>query len=180
MSEIELFGIPMNPLLLVGIMSLLLVALLIWTAHQLTRGRNHGPRNDDWWEEFSPDRYRPMSRLLATADAAWLRDSAALSAKDRRRFRTSRIRIFRQYLREMTVDFAGLQAVGRAMILSGSVGPEFQEELFRHQLKFTRSLWLVRVQLFFYQFGLTQVDASGLLESLQGVSLVFRVAPSAA
>ena len=170
----------MNPLLLVGIMSLLLVALLFWTARELITGRRRGPQDDRWWEEFSPDRYRPMRRLLAPSDADWLRDTAALPASRRRQFRNRRIRIFRQYLHEMTIDFAGLQAVGRAMILSGSVGPEFQEELFRHQVKFTRSLWLVRGQLFLYQFGLTQVDASGLLDSFRGASLVFNAAPSEA
>lgn len=170
----------MNPLVLVGTMSLILVVLILWTAHRLTSGRHPGPQDEHWWEEFSPDRYRPMSRLLSTSEEAWLRESAALTPGLKRRWRNGRIRIFRQYLREMTADFAGLQAVGRAMVVSGSVGPEFQELLFRHQVAFTRNLWIVRTQLFFYQFGLTQVDSSPLLASLRGVSQVFRAVPSAA
>jgi hypothetical protein len=86
----------------------------------------------------------------------------------------------RAYLREMSVDFDRLQAIGQLMVTGGAAGRDLREELFRQKLRFTLGLLWIRLQTVGFQFGLSDVDASVLVGSLDGLSAAVRAQSYAA
>src|SRR5258706_5030871 len=66
---------------------------------------------------LSPERYRPMARLLQEKDFHHLAAQSGFSADLGRRFRIERRRIFRNYLRILRRDFNRVALAFRILIL---------------------------------------------------------------
>ena len=152
--------------LLITSLSICAVALACigWLYIRLAVAQNSAQADMPWWESFHPGRYHAMLRLLSTEDLRFLEDRGCPGSQVRQ-LRRERVRIFQNYLREMTSDFAQLQSIGRAMILAGSASPDLQDKLFQSKVRFTQNLWMVRFELATYQLGIGTVNVSGLLES---------------
>ncbi|MBA3973277.1 MAG: hypothetical protein C0504_03540 [Candidatus Solibacter sp.] len=170
----------MSPLLPVLGVSILLLALLFFLLGRLVRTRRVFDIDLGWWKSFSPERYRPVSRLLSEADFAYAAELAGGDRKLAAEFRRRRIRLMRKYLREMSADFDRLQAVGQLMVEAGTAGRELRELLFQQRLRFTLSMWAARTQTIGFQLGISQVDVTGLVGSLDGLAAGVRQQGAAA
>jgi hypothetical protein len=170
----------MVSLALIAATSLALLLALGWLLSRLVATRKVFDVDLAWWKSFRPDRYTPVMRLLSPRDFEYI---ATLEGSDRRmraEFRRNRIILMRAYLREMAADFDRLQAIGQLMVTAGAAGRELREELFRQKLRFTIGLLRIRLQTVGFQLGLSEVDASVLVGSLDGLSAAVRAQSYAA
>ena len=112
-----------------------------------------------------PDRYRPMLRLLSLEDTE-LADPAL-----RRKFRTQRRDLFREYLRSLTNDYGKFLAEVRlTMTQSGIDRPDLAKALVRNRVLFAVALCRIDFRLWLYALGIgtaegLKLDALGLVYS---------------
>src|SRR6266567_1345499 len=89
--------------------SVLASAALIWATVALLRRLGSAdsclPVTAQWIEELSVERYRPMMRLLSSADIEFLRAQPGFTPKMESRLRSQRCQIFRGYLKCLDTDF---------------------------------------------------------------------------
>ena len=112
-------------------------------------------------------RYRPMQRLLDAADFDFLSSHPACNSKILRQMRTDRVRLFRAYLRSLTLDFArtatGLESV---MIASNVDRPDLAKLIGKSRLGFAKGLVVVEIRLVLFRYGLGSVDIQPLVASI--------------
>jgi hypothetical protein len=114
-----------------------------------------------------PDRYRPMLRLLSVADSELIADPAL-----RRKLRTQRCDLFRDYLRHLTDDYGKVLAEVRSiMVQSGTDRPDLAKALVRNRVLFAVALCRIEFRLQLYAVGIgkaegVKLDALGLMEAL--------------
>jgi hypothetical protein len=164
----------MPQLAITVLVSVSLLAGLVWLFRRLAASMESNSFEPEWWEHFSVDRYLPLSSLLAEEDFIFLRGLPGYQPAAEREFRARRVKICKVYLNEMRADFGRLQAAGQAMLAAGRAGVEFQNELFRQKVRFTKAWWSVRLQLAGYEIGLNRVDTTGLVEMLDVSATQFR------
>ncbi len=117
---------------------------------------------------FSPNKYRPMQRLLQEEDFRFLAAQPGYSAKIGRRFRAERRRIFRAYLRHLRKDFSGMSLVVKALIIhSAEDRPELAQAVIRLRLLFAMGMLAVEARLLLYTFGLGTMDVSCMVEYVE-------------
>jgi hypothetical protein len=138
----------------------------IWSWTRLHPRRNsHAVR-----EDFCPERYEPMARLLARDDVEFLRES--VGARTAARWARSRRRIFRLYLRDLASDFGRLHAEARALVAES---PEQYTHLvgmlMRQQVTFLRAMAAIEIRLALSPIGLAQVDPRKLIEAIEAMRL---------
>jgi hypothetical protein len=113
------------------------------------------------------DRYRPMLRLLSLEDTELLAEPAL-----RRKFRTQRSDLFREYLRSLTRDYGKLLAEVRLiMTQSGIDRPDLAKALVRNQVLFAITLCRIDFRLRLYALGIgktagVKLDVLGLVNAL--------------
>jgi len=164
----------MSPVLLTCLGTAAVVGVLALLYHRLAVSARDHSFSPEWWSDFSPERYRPLQRLLSRDDFGYLRTIPGFEPGAERAFKARRMTACRAYLDEMRTDFNRLQMVGQAMIIAGKAQPGFQDEMFRQKVTFTRAWWRVRLQLVAFEFGVGSVDASGLLDALDRTAVTFR------
>ncbi len=164
----------MDPLALIAMISLVLLMALGWLLSRLVATRKVFDVDLAWWNAFRPERYSPVLRLLSPKDFEYIASLEGCDRRMRAEFRRNRVVLMRQYLREMAADFDRLQALGQLMVSAGAAGRELREELFRQKVRFTLALWRIQIQTFGFQLGLSQVDASILFGSLDGLTASVR------
>lgn len=171
----------MSPLVPIAAVSTLLLVLLIWLLSQLVRTRRVFDVDLAWWNSFSPERYKPVGRLLSVKDLEYAFSLAGCDRKMAADFKRRRIRLMRQYLKEMSTDFDKLQAIGQLMVEAGTAGRELRELLFEQRLRFTLAMWRAKLQMAGFRAGMTRVETSGLVGALNGLAAgVRQQGPSAA
>jgi hypothetical protein len=112
------------------------------------------------------DRYRPMLRLLADDDLAFI----ATEQKLRKSLRTQRRIVFRGYLRCLAKDYAMLLAgVRDAMVRSGVDRPDLARALARNRVLFALAMCKVEFRLTLHATGAGSVDISGLVEAVEAL-----------
>lgn len=129
--------------------------------------------SEQWFESFSAFRYLPMRRLLSREEEDfWIASAVRQSGSEsqaRAAFRAERRRMFREYLRLIRDDFARLSdGVRQAVIRSQSDRTAEVETLLRLELGFRRLLLMAELRLTFHWLGVKPVDASVLIDALQG------------
>ncbi len=154
--------------------SVLLVAGLVWLYLGIAASSSRLSFSAEWWEHFSPERYLPLQRLLASDDLDYLRSMPGYSREIERVFRRGRLKICGQYLAEIEVDFQRLMGVGQALVTAGRADARLADELFRQRMRFVGALWRVRLELVAYRFGLGRVNVSGLIEALDQTAMTFQ------
>jgi hypothetical protein len=170
----------MTTFILTAGISVALAALLCLLFYRLVVAGRVFQIDASWWGRFSPNRYRPMRRLLNPEEFGYLRSLAgrdpALVAECRR----NRVQVFQGYLRELIADFGRLQALGQLLVGAGSATETLREELFRQKVRFTVSVWRVRWELLVFRLGLGDVDVTALLSAVQASTMVLRRQPALA
>ena len=121
-------------------------------AYMKTKLRETLPVTQEWLAELSPDRYRPMSRLLDNRDIRFLREQQGFRPEMEKRLRTQRVLVFREYLRMLEADFQRLSS-GRM----------------RWQAVFAWRLLEVKFQVTLYQYRLAEVDVEPLMSVFEGL-----------
>lgn len=169
----------MSPVAMTVLCSVAFVVVLGWIYSRLAFARAADPVSEQWWDEFSPERYAPVARLLNRDDFEFVRRLPGYRRGMERRLRSRRIALFSSFLNEMRQDFDRLQSVGHALLISGNCPSGFQEELFRYRVQFLRSWWLVRSELVLFRLGIDVVDPSALVESFRGTARMFVPEPEA-
>jgi len=130
-------------------------------------------RSDQWFESFSAFRYLPMRRLLSREEEDFWIKSAVQNPKDESRaraaFRAERRRMFREYLRLIREDFGRLSDGVRQTVLRSQTDRSVEiETLLRLEMGFRRLLLMAEIRLALHWLGVKPVDASVLIDSLQG------------
>lgn len=110
---------------------------------------------------FSPETYRPMSRLFAGEDFTFLAGSAPQMVP---RLRRCRRRVLRLYLRELRADFARVYAICR-MLAPTSSDPHFATRITQQALSFYGLLLIVEMRCALGWFLPVRVDTAELVNA---------------
>jgi len=160
--------------LAIALALLLLVIGGILIRNILRTGSNL-PLSADWIEELSIERYRPMLRMLDSADIEFLRSQPGFTPQMGAKLRQQRAQMFSGYLRSLESDFARVcSATKLVMLHSNQDRPDLARTLLRQQFQFATGMLNVRCQLFLYRWGLCGVEVSSLLKLFDGVRLELR------
>jgi hypothetical protein len=162
----------------VGLAALGVQARIRFRDYTRTRGRSRPG------QEFSLERYQPMVRLLADADAEFLSRSTTCP-KTADRWERSRRRIIRLYLKELAADFRQLHAKARVLVAES---PESYAALvpllFRQQVAFWRILTIIELRLALGGWNVPQTRVKhliGVIEAMQHeISRVAAASPAQA
>ena len=118
--------------------------------------------------EFLSDYYRPMIRMLDARELATARELTGIADSDYSRFRKSRIRSFRIYLKDMRCDFRRIEFKMRYLMLSASTQEaDLVQRLNRLKADFQLKLLRVELELFLFRFGIGTVDVASLVAMLE-------------
>ena len=150
------------------------VAAIIWSGHRALSPKPL-PVTLDWLEEVSPERYKPMLRLLHPQDLDFLRSQPGFTRKMESRFRRQRCEIFRSYLRQLDGDFQQVcTALKLVMVQSNADRPDLAATLLRQELWFKVGMLAVHFRLLLYGCGIGTVEVGGLLKLFDGMRLELR------
>ena len=151
--------------LLLGALGLALIPLL----HKLfSPNRLRLPVSIDWIENISAGSYRPMQRLLAGDDFAFLLSHPGQTRRAVQQLRRERRKIFRGYLRCLRRDFnlicTGLQVL---MMQSTYDRPDLAGLLISQKIRFQVNLMLVELHLLLHACGCNNLmDVRDLVTAL--------------
>jgi len=148
---------------------------LFWIIRKVAFSGGDLPVTAEWIDELSPDRYRPMMRLLDGKDLEFLTSQPGFTPEMAARIRRQRCQIFRGYLRCLSADFRRISAALKLIMLhSRHDRPDLAGILLRQQLGFGCGMLIVQGRLFLYRWGLCTVDVSGLVRIFDSVRLELR------
>src|SRR6202011_3167512 len=112
-------------------------------------------------------KYRPMERLLQEEDFRFLSSQPGFSARVGRRFRKERRRIFRAYLRSLSMDFARVsRALQMLVIHAAEDRGDLAKGIIRQRLLFAMGIFAVEARLLLHAAGVGTIEVHGLVESL--------------
>jgi hypothetical protein len=130
------------------------------------------PAEEDWLDQLSPLRYRPMERLLNGFEFQLLAEHPAMNRKTLKRIRTRRVRLFREYLHCLSMDYGRIcAAVKLVMVQSEQDRPDLARVLLRQRLIFRLRLFMAELRLALHALGIGGVDAAKLVAALDGMRL---------
>jgi hypothetical protein len=92
-------------LTLASIVVLALVAATVMLIRTMGSGKQSLPVTAEWISDLSTDHYKPMLRLLDSADIEFLRGQPGYTREMESKLRAQRCQVFRGYLRSLTSDF---------------------------------------------------------------------------
>ena len=131
--------------------------------------------SEEWFEEFSSFRYLPMRRLLSPEEEEYWASSAPDTNCDRAQFRAERRHLFRQYLQLIGSDFERLsQGVRLSAIHAAEDRTADISRLLQLEWSLRKLLWQAELRLTFHWLGLQPVDATALINALQGFEFSLR------
>jgi hypothetical protein len=118
----------------------------------------------EWIDDLSPERYRPMMRLLDSGDIEFLRSQEGFTPKMESKMRAQRCQIYRGYLRCLEMDFQRVcTALKLVLVQSEQDRPDLSAVLLHNQILFATGLVAVHVRLILYSWGIGTVDADALV-----------------
>jgi len=133
------------------------------------------PVTAEWIDDLSIERYRPMARLLDSADIEFLRSQPGCTPMMLTRLRRQRRQIFGAYLRCLQSDFGRVCcALKLVMLQSQHDRPELATILIRQQITFACGMLLVHGRLVLYHWGIGCVDVARLVKSFDAMRLELR------
>ncbi len=125
----------------------------------------------EWFEYFQTASYQPMQALLAADDFEFLAAQPGFDKAIYRKLRQDRLRIFREYLNRLILDFNRLHLLARLVI---SQSQEDHSALFARLISLRVSFWvsIVRVEFSYVlcRLGLRYISPAGLLSQLEEMS----------
>jgi hypothetical protein len=140
------------------------------------RGTARAPEADwDWARDFSPEKYRPMQRLLCEEDSEFLKSQPGFHSSLIRALRANRRRVFRAYLRSLHRDFNRLYfAAKECATYSSRDQSELVTAIARQRAIFYWAMFQVEFRLALHWMGLGAVDVRPLLAPLNAMREVTR------
>jgi hypothetical protein len=144
-----------------------IVALFAYLLRELFARKTVTTFDPMWLEEFSVAKYRPMTRLLAEEDYAFLAGQSGFDAKISATLRAERRRIFRAYLRSLVRDFNRLHFCAKLMASHSSEDrSEVLTTLVKQRITFSFALAAVECRLVMHTFGFGPVEVRKLISTL--------------
>jgi hypothetical protein len=123
-----------------------LVAFIVPVLFRLLKPCQLSELTTEWFESFHISCYQPMQGLLSADDFQFLSRQPGFDPSLFRKLRRDRLRIFRQYLNRLIMDFNRLHTLARLII---SQSPEDQSALFTQLLSLRLHFWISIVQVEF-------------------------------
>ena len=131
--------------------------------------------SDEWFEEFSSFRYLPMRRLLSGEEEEYWMQSTDGSKYLREEFRAERRRLFRGYLKLISFDFGRLSQGVRLCLVHATEDRTVDiSHLVSLEWSLRKLLWRAEVSIMFHWLGIKPVDATQLINALQGFEFSLR------
>jgi hypothetical protein len=125
----------------------------------------------EWLENFSLDRYRTMSGLLANDDFAFLSRQPGFDLSLYKKLRRERLQIFRQYFNRLIVDFNRLHLTARALVAQNPQDSSaMAASLFRLQIRFYGAVLRTECAYTLCRLGLCTLNVQRLVEPIQALS----------
>ena len=159
----------MNFFVVVALLALVAIGGALIFLYRALSSRQISEISPDGGLVLSPEKYRPMERLLLEDDFQFLSAQAGYSPRLGRRFRAERRRVFRGYLRALRKDFDRLSLAFQTLILhSAEDRGDLAAALVRQRLLFAAGMLAIEMRLLLHAAGMTtiKVDVHGLLESM--------------
>src|SRR5581483_8791890 len=130
------------------------------------------PVDNDWLQRLSPLRYQPMERLLDADEYRRLKAHPAISRKSLHTIRTRRIRLFREYLRCLSLDYSRIcTAIKIVMVQSAQDRPDLARLLVLQRFTFSARLLMAECRLTLHYLGICGVDAGKLVAAMEAMRL---------
>jgi hypothetical protein len=155
----------------IGILACLGLAFL-FLFKALLSGSQKEALPGDWENVFAPIQYKPMERLLDAADHEFLASQPSYSRRMGRRFRATRIAIFRGYARCLGRDFARVSGALKMLMVHASVDRSaLAGLLLRQRFLFSYTMFSLEVKLTLHSFGWSAptVDVRNLVGALDAM-----------
>jgi len=164
-----------------SILVLALVAAIVMLIRAMGSGGQSLPVTAEWITELSTERYRPMMRLLDSADIEFLRSQPGYNREMETKLRTQRCKVFRLYLKRLNSDFQRVcMALKIVMAQSEQDRPELASVLMHQQLMFASGMLGIQCRLLLYRWGVCEVEVGGLVRIFDGMrSELCTLVPSA-
>lgn len=158
-----------------------LAAFLLPVLFRLLRPCQLSELTAEWFESFHIACYQPMRGLLAPEDFQFLRRQPGFDPSLFRKLRRDRLRIFRQYLNRLIIDFNRLHTLARLIISQSS---EDQSALFAKLLSIRLKFWIsiMRVEVSYLLCRVTahSISVTAPLQRLEEMSLHLTSLPQSA
>lgn len=157
----------MNIFMIFAVLALVPIGLAVVFLFRTLASRQDSNVSADQLLTLSPERYRPMERLLQEDDFRFLSSQPGFSPQLGRRFRTERRRIFRGYLRNLSKDFSRVSLACQMLVVHAADDRgDLAKSLMRLRITFGLGMVAVEGRLLLHAAGLGTVDVRGLVESL--------------
>jgi hypothetical protein len=157
-------------LTLTTILVMALIAATILLIRTMGTGGQALPVTSEWISDLSTERYRPMLRLLNSADIEFLRSQPGYSRSMESTLRRQRCQVFNGYLRCLNADFQRVcMALKIVMAQSESDRPDLAGALIHQQVMFASGMLSVYCRLALYRCGVCNVEVSGLIRIFDGM-----------
>jgi len=158
------------------------LAVLLTTVWKMMHPREESNENPGESGTFSPERYRPMERLLLAAEFRFLESQPGYTKEIGAEWKRGRRKTFRMYLDELKRDFRRLHARARALVAeAGAESAELVGVLIRQQFAFWAAIAMVEVRFALAGSDLPRIDIRAVVELMDSMRLdLERLAPQSA
>jgi hypothetical protein len=159
-----------------GIFVFLGMAFLV-LFRKLSSGNRDTGFSGDLESLFAPSRYKPMERLLDSADSCFLASQPACSRGMMRRFHAARLGIFRGYARGLGRDFTKVSNALKMLMIHAPVDRSaLAGMLLKQRLMFSVAMMSLEFRLVLHSFGWSapQADIRNLVEALDAMRTQLR------
>ena len=164
-----------STLLVAGVPVIIYLSLVVPTLLRLFKARSVDEISPEWLQSFSPEIYDPMERLLNEADFAFLSSQPGFDLSLYRKLRRERLKIFRQYLDRMIIDFNRLHLAARlAISQSSSDNSALLPALISLKLRFIAAVLAAEFRYGLCLLGVKSLGARTLLLQLQALNTQFQ------
>jgi hypothetical protein len=147
------------------------IAIVLPVLFRLYRSSRIEEITPEWLENFSASSYEPMEHLLGDEDFNFLKRQPGYDLAVLKRFRRERLRIFRQYLNRIIVDFNRLQLAARILVAhSADDRSMVLKHLVSLRLRFGIAVLQAEFSYALCFIGCNTVAAHGLIARLEEMS----------
>lgn len=167
--------LPLPTLLVMGVPLLIYLALVVPSLARLFKRARPEEISAEWLQSFSPSIYEPMQHLMNAEDFAFLSRQPGFDLSLYRKLRRDRLRIFRQYLKRMILDFNQLHLAAR-LAISEQPGDHsaLLPSLIALKLRFSAAVLAAEFRCVLCFFGVKTLEARSLLLQLEALNQQFQ------
>ena len=166
----------MSIFMVVALLALAPIGVAVLLLYRTLASRQNGEVPMDQSLVLAPGKYRPMERLLQEEDFRFLASQPGFSARLGRRFRTERRRVFRAYLRSLSMDFGRVSKACQMLVIHAAEDRgDLAKGIIRQRLMFALGILAVEGRLLLHAAGVGAVDVRDLVESLETMQAQIQV-----